>query len=1038
MRAHEIEERGRVIIYKAPTVRMPNSVVMTIGTKFRSLLKAHAPFLILLAVAFALYATVAWFQWCNMDEGAYLDAARTVVHGGQPFVTFAAREPGVIYYLAMGVLIFGPQLFVARMQMVIIDLLTATAVYLLARDLKSPLAGLAAAGILLFNPYSVFSGTIILLEPMAAMPLAWMAYLLLRRVPPDSFRIPLIIGLLFGAADLFRRDIVLLLPFVVVVLWWRMAPASTKARLKSTAIFVLGLAIPLGIVIGYFAAVTSPSWMWTEYGLGAAYFENVVPLNLHYGTLYYLIVYEPVVIIPAIVALAGVVWAKRGSLAGFSVLAVLTLIVAYVLMAGPANFDWGQGELYFSDQNILPMIVATFWLVLVVDLLMSHRHGLALPWRVWGFTGGWVMVFLVFYTFVYPQFFTNYFGDISVPLSILVGIWWADRIEEHSTGLKAIAAPRTVPIPLGRQAHRWVQVSFPIIIAGFMVGMSFFSAVVVLGPSNPYMQPLAYNDPQTAFSERTYSPDLVNQVASYLDAHSPANATLFSGDDIFIAAANRANLMDLSIIIDQMAYVSYPNNVTAYPSDPFGLAPSMDQMLSKWNTTWVPLVVVGQRQAEMDVLHPVVGWYINTNYHEIAAFGNGLESNYVTVWARGPSTVTAAKQVASYDVGNYTTSVAVDPSNGTVVSGELDSSVINAISPSGHHWTFSLPAGIGGVRSLAFDLASSSLWVASNETDVVHFSFISGTQPQALQVRVVGYAPDSLAFDDQRNLVFVSSEAFSNVTELNSTTGVYEGSYAILTDPLAIQVDPSIAELFEASAGTDSLAIYNETSGTQISDIQLDVQPNNLLITPVYYIVTSWNPGELVGVYRSNGQVAYTVPSGLGSVGLVVNGTVVSVASQLDSEISFFNLTSGYPMGSIQMSSCPAELALSLEGNLLYEAGPCSSPLVAWKLSQPITWSVAAIQGSTVLVNGVEVTPGITWYVFPSVYDVVVDSPGYEPYETTVWVSGSSILTAPLGISLAYVSSYQASFTAMMGAGAVIATITCGMLVPLYLRRRLS
>jgi 4-amino-4-deoxy-L-arabinose transferase-like glycosyltransferase/WD40 repeat protein len=1003
--------------------------------RFKSLLKEHAPFLFLVGIAFALYAVVAWFQWCNLDEGVYLDAARTVVHGGQPFVTFAAREPGVIYYLAIGVLLFGPQLFVARMQIVIVYLLAATAVYLLGRDLKSPLAGLAAAAVLLFNPFDIYSGSIVLLEPMAAMPLAWIAYLLLRRAPPDRFKVPLLIGILFGVAELLRRDVALLLPFILVVLWWRLAPASTRTRIASTAYLVLGLAVPLGLVIGYFATATSPSWMWTEYGLGYAYFENAVPLSFHYGTLYYLLVYEPVVIIPAAIAIAGVVWAKKGAFAGFSLLAILTLIIACILMIGPANWDWGQGEYVFTYSNLLPFLLAVLWLVLVMDLLISHKHGPSMPWRVWGYCAAWVSVFLMFYTFIYPQFFTNYFGDISVPLSLLVGIWWADRIEEHSTSVHVPATTGVFPHHLGAESWRVIRISVPIAITGFLVGTAFFSAVVVLGPSNPYNEPLAYSDPQWGLVQRTYSPDLVNQVAQYLDSHSPANATLFSGDDIFIASADRSNLMSLSIILDEMAYVSYPNNATAYPMDPFGLAPSMDQLLAKWNSTWVPLVVIGERQSTMDQIHPVLGWYIKTRYHEVACFGNGLEENYVTVWALGPAPVAPATLEGSFDVGDYTASVAVDPANGTIVTGELDSPVISAVSPSGNRWSFSLPPDASGARYMAFDPATSSLWVVSSSTNVIEYSFISGSSPSTLLDRFVGYAPDYLTFDDNRGIVFVSSQAFSNVTLLNLTTGKFITNFEVASDPLAIQVDPSEGELFEASAGTGSLSIYNETTGVPITTIEIGVEPTDLLLTSNYYLLTSWNPGELVAVDRVTGSIDYTSPSGLGSVGLAASGSVVAVAGQLDGTISFFNLTTGYPMGTLQTVACPAEVEFSLDHGTIYTAGPCRSPLEAWKMVTPLTLTMTPFSGASVSLNGVPIPTGANWQVYPSQFNLETTAPGYVPLEVSVWITATSSLSPPLGVSMSDVQSVQQSFVEMCLVSAVFATFLGGVLAPMYLRK---
>lgn len=1008
---------------------------MTLRGRLRKVGEEHLPFLLLLGVGSVLYAAVAWSQWFNMDEGIYLSAAATIAHGGVPFQTFAGREPGLMYYLAIGVALFGPNLFLARLQMVGVDLLAATAVYFLGRDLKGPLAGLVSAALFLFNPYSLYTNSTLILEPLSLLPMAWMAYFLLRSARPDTTRIPIVLGLLFAAAELIRRDLLLLFPLVLAVLWLRLAPAPIGERMRAVGWFAGSLVIALGVVLGYFVLVTSPTWMWNEYGLGAAYADQASSVSVAYrmGVVYYLLVYEPVVVIPAAAALSGVVWSRKGPAIGLLFLGLVTSLLAYLLFIGPGSFDWGQGELAFAFAGTLPFLVGLFWLVGMVVVIFERQPGFSLPWRIWGYLGGWILLLLSFYTLFYPQFFTDYLGDISVPLSLLGGLWIAERLRAlaEPSPVQGHLSPTKIPSRLRRAGMPWLA---PVIVV-LVVGSAAFSAVNVLGPSNPYNQPLAYGYAEWNLAQRTYAPNLVSEVAGYLDAHTPRNATLFSADDIFLVAADRANLWNLSIILDHMAYDSYPNNATSYPYDPFHVAPSMNELLDRWNRTSVPLVVIGNRQSSLDSAHPLISWYISTHYHEVATFGNALSWNHASVWALGTPLATPARLQGSYAAGNESIATVVDPANGTVVTGDFSGSTLYALSPTGREWTFPLPPGFGGVHALAFDGSGTSLWVASTTSDVIHYSFLPGSPPRVMQERPVGYEPLSLAFDDRSHLVFVASLAFGNITVLNATTGAYVTTYAGAGLPFALATDPSARELIIGSASEDALVICNETTGTPIATLPIGIPPNNLVLTSNEYLVTSWNPGELLWINRTTGNIDQMVQSGLGSVGLAVNGSVVAVSSQLSGRVGFYNLTSALPMGTLVDGSCPASLSFSVNHHFLYVSGPCDVPLHFWKMVPTVAWTVVSNTGGSASVDGIPVILGLPWQVYPSYFTVDFDTSGALPEETTTWVTASGSWTPPAGDSTAAILSLQATFADEVAIGSVLTIALCVFFLPILQRR---
>ena len=1002
--------------------------------RLKRALQEHWEFGLLLLLSFVLYGWVASVQWYNMDEGAYLNAAATIARGGVPFVTFAAREPVILYYLAAGVALFGPQLFVARMQMVLVDMGTAVAVYLLGRELGGKPAGIAAAGIFLLNPFDVYAFSTVLLEPLAALPLAWIAYLLLRRTQPDPVREPLTIGLLLGIAELTRRDAILLAPLILSALIVRLPSSPRKAlrgsTVKGSVTFLLGLAIPLVTVLGIFVSLTSLGWMWVQFGLGSAYVEQLIPLQYHLSVLYYLWVYEPLLVIPAVAVPAGALAAR-----GHRDLSLLSLLLSagllgLVLFTGPVNFDWGQGEYDLVATGGLLVAQLVLWGVTAFDIEFSARPGPKMESLALLFLGLWAVLYLFFYVVVYPEFLTNYFTDVSVPLSVLAGVWWADRVARP---LLETGTPSSAP-PLDGVTGRWVPAMVALVLVTTMVGAGVFSAVEVLGPSNPYNEPLAYDLPQYNVIQRTYSPQLVSEVAHYLDStNTTSKSVMFSADDIFLAAADRPNLLNLSIVLDQMAYVSYPNDQSTYPYDPFHLAPSMDDLLRAWNRTNVPYVVVGSRTSEMEIMHPLIGWYIQKNYHAVATFGDSLSWNYVTIWARGPPTAAPAVPVESFPTGSFSASISFDTGNGTIFVGSLNSSWVRAISPSGHVWNFSLPSALAGVRYLAVDPATEELWCAETgpgnlSASVVRFALLNGSPPRYLGADSVGYAPDAIAFDGKRHLAFVSSLAMSNVTVFNSLTGAFVTTYAVGAAPVALAVDPSSGTLYVAASGSASIPIYNETTGQLISTWYASGPPSNLLLTPGYLLVSIWSPGEIDWINRTLGTVSAVQTAGDGAQGLSLKGNMLAVAGQESGNITFYNVSSTFPEGVLDTGGCPNAIAFVPRTPDLYTVGPCPSPLEEWRISPLVEWTIATNSSGAVYLDGAFVPPNYPLPILPGLHTLLTLAPDHVPFGSLFYVYGPGHGSAPLGPTLSGIEQRQQEFTMEVTAAAGVILLLVALL----------
>ncbi len=979
----------------------------------------------MLTSAAAVYTWVASVQWVDMDEGVALEAARIIAHGGVPFVTFAGREPGLFYYLAIGVSLFGPSLLVARLQVVLLVLLAAIPIYLIGRNVHSKGAGLAACAIFLFNPFDVYSFTVVTPEPALLLPLAWAAYLTLRPGPlTRASHVPIAIGFLLGVAELFRRDAILLLPIFLAV-WVLRLPYGRPFQGRSGLLVVLGFLLTFGTVLAAFASATSLAWMWDEYGLGAAYTASTVPLPYHVGVLWYLLVYQPIVVVPVLFAWAGSLRAKGGTYVPLLVLGLGSIGLAYLADVGPAWTSFGQGEYLFPALLAVPVLAALFWLVGTGDLLGTALPGPSIPRSFLALMLLWGLALLGFYTFVYPEFFTSYFVTVALPLSLLTGVWWADRVSayhEARAGRQPLSKGRPSP---SRSPWSWLHGAwlewFPILLSVVLVASSLFSAVAVLGPSNPYNRPVSEGLSQVNSFQRTYAPALVSQVSSYLDAHTAPGSTLFSADDTFVAAADRIDLLNLSFLWDDYVYGSAPNNATIYPSDPFHLAPSLSQVLDRWNRTAVPYVVEGPRTRALESMHPLVAWYVMNHYHPVLAFGNGLEVGSVTLLALGPANVSGGSEVGTLPSGGRTSAVVVGPSNGSVITGDLQEGFLRVGETGGPTWEVPLPNGCPGTSGLAFDNASSVLWVGCTTDFLDSYHFPSTGSPALGSVLSLPAPPGSLSLDLSHDRLFVALPRANEVVALNSTTGAFSGNLTDITDPTALAVDPTHGELFVGSSTAMDYTVYGELNGSLLGGAALGIEPNGLLVGPHEVVASSWDPSLLVWVNRSVGNITREVytPSELNTI--LPIGPYVAAVSLGGEGLYLYGIESGNTVGVVFTGGCPGEASLDPAIGEVWVASPCGAATSGWSLAPPLELSLAVPSGSEVFLDGNLVVGPYAFPVLPGWHSFTVVWTGRVPFESSSLVTTGGTYQPVLGAPLAQARAVGDNFTwEVAGAAALL------------------
>lgn len=202
------------------------------------------------ALAFALRAAITFERAAGdprfvpmpgMDQFAYVDFARQMLDGYYPNAVFYF-QPGTVYvYAALGRFI-GIEPGMLRLGVGLLDALAcgwlAGAAWLLAR--REWAGYLAALGMAALYPVSVFYGTTLLSEPLAAQALALFLFLLLWQRERMVWWRSLALGLLGGALAVLRLALVL-----VVLFWWLWLllekRGSLRALLLHGALSLLGM-----------------------------------------------------------------------------------------------------------------------------------------------------------------------------------------------------------------------------------------------------------------------------------------------------------------------------------------------------------------------------------------------------------------------------------------------------------------------------------------------------------------------------------------------------------------------------------------------------------------------------------------------------------------------------------------------------------------------------------------------------------------------------------------------------------------------------
>ena len=999
--------------------------------RWRSALRAHLPLVPLLGLAAVVYVAASWYQWVDLDEGLYLGAALSVVHGNVPFVSFAAREPVLIYWLALGISLFGPSLFVGRLMVDALFLIAGAGVYAVGSRVVHPWAGIAAAAMFLFNPFDVYYGSIIAIEAAVAAPLAWSVFFLFRSRAPSSLDL-FLSGLLLGVAVLTLRDSVVLAPLVLGVVLWQYR-GTAKDSFRPVGAWILGAFLTLGTVLLTFVSLTSLSWMWTELGPSPSYFNHAQPFAQRLATLGYAAAFEPwllvlVVLAPGAVLIAsGYRWwgSRLGEASAVVVIALPWLAITY--------FSYGSGDLLFSGLVLLGILLLFSWLggLRALDRLSpaSFSDSQQLPLLV--FCIAWIVLDVLVDALLSANYFAHRILELSLPGSLIGGLLLFRFLTLPQPEAGAAESPPSSPEVPEASLRRWHigtrQRTLAVAITVLLVGSALFSAVAVLGPSNPYNEPYATGVSTLNANQRVYAISELNDVAHYLDQNSPARATLFSGDVAFLTVADRPNLLNLSVAVD---LYNRPMTFNSSPlgSAPGNLAPSWSEIFHAWNSTYVPLVVVGPRTVDIESNFPYLASYIALHYALVATFGDQGTPSAVQVWKLGGPPVAGTLTARSAGPGTNVSSTAYLSSTDLVAVSAWNSRTVMfyegaSLDPCGN---YTIPAGVAGVRFLAYDQRTTELWIGSLGKSVVVLQVSSACVANREFALNLSAAPTALAFDPALGSALIIEAATSLLVVVNDTTGDPTSTLVVVASPSAMAVAPEPNTVYVASGSTTYLASYDLTTGNSTGRIDLGFEANNVLVTSAAILVTWAAPGMLEWLNRSTGVPIASIEVGAQAEGFATEGGTVAVGSFVTGVVSLFNISAVTPLGFLSTNGCPASIGFVLPLPQVVLGGACGTSTELWTLQSPVTLSLGSVGASnTLLLDGLTVRTPVQLQLLPGYYWFNVSGPGFVGQSTQLAISADTSWTPGPGASDASVTALQETFVAVSAAGAVIAAVLC-------------
>lgn len=195
----------------------------------------------------------------DYDEGVYLQTAKQMLNGYKLYdQIFLSQPPILIYLVAISMNLLGENLYTGRLPVALTSILAAVSLYLAARRLCNPIAGIVGLAILTVDRVFLHYSRAVEAE-VPCIAFAILAYLLIvEYIRRDRSIYSFASGLSSSLAVLSKFLAAPILPAIIPVFFTRVGSTNLRSgiersnrRLRGFITFMIGVSIPLAILSSY-------------------------------------------------------------------------------------------------------------------------------------------------------------------------------------------------------------------------------------------------------------------------------------------------------------------------------------------------------------------------------------------------------------------------------------------------------------------------------------------------------------------------------------------------------------------------------------------------------------------------------------------------------------------------------------------------------------------------------------------------------------------------------------------------------------------
>lgn len=321
--------------------------------------------------------------------------------------------------------------------------------------------------------------------------------------------------------------------------------------------------------------------------------------------------------------------------------------------------------------------------------------------------------------------------------------------------------------------------------------------------------------------------------------------------------------------------------------------------------------------------------------------------SYVQQWYNGAGCVTpiSGQTGLTYTTGVLTTTSAysvlvTDSSIGTPAS---LSSVCKSI-------TITVDSG---PRAVATNPVTGMVYVVDPATN--HVSVIDSYSNNLVTTIPVAATPWGLAVDTVNNLIYVTSTAGNYYVIDGATNAVVGGPYAVGTTPEGIALNPTLAEVFIANFGSNTVSVYSMTANgigeALIATVPVGAGPQSVDIGPLAtfptpswtVFVTDYSSNTVSAIAVTPGCVPFptctyqvtTVAVGSNPWGVAVNQLTdrVYVTNSGSGTVSVLNGSTYATIATLNVGGTPYGIAVDSANGLAYVANFATNTVAAINLA---------------------------------------------------------------------------------------------------------